>query len=71
MKAIVDRFENNSVVLELEDGQTIDVQRSRCPLLVKVGDTVYVAEDDTISVDEAETSRRKKEIEALAEDLFE
>ncbi|WP_010300723.1 DUF3006 domain-containing protein [Kurthia senegalensis] len=71
MKAIVDRFENDYVVLELEDGHTIDIHKSKCPLLVKVGDTVQLSDEGHITPDQAATTSRKKEIDDLANDLFE
>lgn len=71
MKGIVDRFEQCFVVVELEDGSTTDILRSQCPDHLEVGQAIDIAEDGTISVDEARTEALRRNIEALADDLFE
>lgn len=71
MKAIVDRFELCLVVIELEDGTTQDIPRSQCPDEIEVGQAITIAEDGTITIDEARTQTLQEEIDALADDLFE
>jgi len=71
MKGIVDRFEQCFVVVELEDGSTTDILRSQCPEDLAIGQAIHIAEDGTITIDEARTETLKREIEALADDLFE
>ncbi|MBM7700134.1 DUF3006 domain-containing protein [Kurthia huakuii] len=71
MKAIVDRFECCFVVIELEDGTTKDVPRAHCPDNIDVGQAIDIAEDGTITIDAARTQALKREIDALADDLFE
>lgn len=71
MKAIVDRFEQCFVVVELEDGTTKDILRSQCPENLAIGQAIDIAEDGTISIDAVRTETLKEEIDALADDLFE
>lgn len=71
MKAIVDRFEQCFVVVELEDGTTKDILCSQCPEDLAIGQAIDIAEDGTISIDALRTETLKEEIDALADDLFE
>lgn len=71
MKAVVDRFEYCFVVIELEDGTTRNILRAHCPAHIEVGQAIDIAEDGTITIDHARTQALKREIEALADDLFE
>lgn len=64
MKFIIDRFEGDIAVIELEDGGFLDIPK----LLV-----ANAAERDCmeIRVDTETTNDRKKRVEVLAEALFE
>ncbi len=66
---IVDRFEGELAVIEV-DGDSITVARAQLPDGIRPGDAVRF-EADGISLDERETSRRKQEIEALMDELWE
>lgn len=70
MKVIIDRFEGIYAVCEKEDNTMIDLKRIDIPKDAKEGDVLNI-EDDSITIDEEETERRKKEIEELTKDLFE
>lgn len=63
MKIIIDRFEGDYAVCEIEKGKFVNIPKI---LLedAKEGDTV------TITVDKSETEKRSKKIENLMNDLF-
>lgn len=68
-KGIVDRFEGKWVVIEI-NGITKDFPTSMIQGIVKEGDVVQITENHIISLKE-ETDTLRKEIEALAKELFE
>ena len=69
MKGIVDRFEGDFVVIEIE-GNTKDVPKKQVDPSVKVNDVVEL-EDGKWIVKEEETEKRKKEIKALMDSVWE
>ena len=69
MKGIIDRFEGEYAVVELEDGKMININKIQLPLGVEEGMVIHISESITINIDE--TNKRKKEIEKLTEDLWE
>lgn len=70
MIGIVDRFENDIAVVELDDGSFIDINKSQLPIGVCSGDVIEINDTD-ISINHEETTKRKDEIEALMDELFE
>jgi hydrogenase maturation factor len=68
-RGVIDRFEGEIAVIEIGGG-TRDFQRSLLPKNAKPGDSV-IMEDGAIRIDEAGTKRRKKDIDALMDELFE
>ncbi|MEL7596664.1 MAG: DUF3006 domain-containing protein [Clostridiaceae bacterium] len=70
MKVVIDRFEDIYAVCEKEDTTMIDIKRIDIPKDAKEGDVLNI-EGDSITIDEEETERRKKEIEELTKNLFE
>jgi hypothetical protein len=70
MKVVIDRFEGNFVVCEREDKSFINIERSLVPSEAKEGDVLTV-NDTNIRMNKNETYRRKREVEKLAEDLWE
>jgi len=69
MKGIIDRFEGDYAVVELEDGKMLNINKIKLPTGVEEGMTIHISE--VITIDKAETLKRKKEIEKLTEDLWE
>jgi hypothetical protein len=69
MKGIVDRFEGEFAVVELEDGKMVNINKMKLPLGVEEGMVIHISESITINIDE--TKKRKREIEKLTEDLWE
>ncbi len=66
---ILDRFEGNYAILEV-DGTMQEVLRSQLSEEVREGDVLKII-DNRYYCDKEETSKRKKEIEFLLEDLWE
>ena len=69
MKGIVDRFEGDFVVIEIE-GNTKDIPKKQVDSSVKVNDVVELVDGKWI-VKEADTERRRKEIKALMDSVWE
>jgi hypothetical protein len=64
MKVIIDRFEGIYAVCEKEDNTMIDIKRIDIPKDAREGDVLNI-EDDSITIDEEETKRRKKKLKNL------
>ena len=64
MRVIVDRIEDNYMVIELEDGRFINISKDLIPD-IKEGDVI------DININHEETLKRKKEITQVMNDLFE
>jgi hypothetical protein len=69
MKGIVDRFEGDFVVIEIE-GNPKDIPKKQVDSSVKVSDVVELV-DGKWMVKEADTERRRKEIKALMDSVWE
>jgi hypothetical protein len=67
---VIDRFEGELAVIEVGN-KTRDYARALLPKNAKVGDSVVIADDGSIRLDEADTKKRKKEINELMDELFE
>lgn len=64
MKVIIDRFEGNYAVVELEDKRTINMPKVLLPTEAKEGSVI------SIMVDQEETDKRRKRIEGLMNKLW-
>jgi Protein of unknown function (DUF3006). len=69
MLGIIDRFEEEFVVVELETKKLINIEKNKIPIEAIVGDVLNIG--NYITVDLKETEKRKKYIEKLTEDLWE
>lgn len=69
MKGIIDRFEGNFAVVELDNGEIIDIERVKIPKEAKEGDVIDIGEE--IKVDVEETKRVKDDIEKMVEHMWE
>ncbi|MGE7215288.1 DUF3006 domain-containing protein [Priestia koreensis] len=69
MKGIVDRFENDIVVIEIR-GQTEDVSKDIVHDNVREGDVVLLVNGKWVR-DEEETKKREREIQTLMDDVWE
>ena len=65
MKFIIDRFEGEFAVVELENREMIDIPICMIPEDAKEGNTLKII------IDEEETSIRRKRIEEKFKNLFE
>jgi len=64
MKYIIDRFESNFAVVELENKQFANIPRSAIPRKAKEGDIIKV------EVDKEETKAQEKSIKKLMDDVW-
>lgn len=64
MKVIIDRFEGNYAVVEIDQGQFVNLPKELVPN-AKEGDIII------ISVDHDEAKRRKEHVKELMNQLFE
>jgi hypothetical protein len=69
MKGIVDRFEGDFVVIEV-DGVTSDIAKSEVDNNVKTGNSVLFVDGKWVT-DQNETIIRSKEIKKLMDDVWE
>lgn len=69
MKGIIDRFEEDFAVVELEDGTMKNILKDLLPRDAKEG-TVIIIDGDKIYIDEDETEEKRKKADELLEDLF-
>ncbi|WP_169083275.1 DUF3006 domain-containing protein [Paenibacillus sp. PL91] len=69
MKGIVDRFEGDYAVIEI-DGQTQDVSKKDVSASVKVGDVVVLVAG-VWTTDTTETKQREQQIKKLMDDVWE
>lgn len=69
MKGIIDRFEGNFAVIELENRETIDLPRHLLPLEAHEGDVVY-EEEGVYRIDHEETKKAKEDISKLMDNLW-
>jgi len=68
MRGIIDRFEGEYAVVELEDGKFININKIKLPIGVEEGMVIQI--EESITIDKDETVKRKKEIERLTEGLW-
>ncbi|WP_172371530.1 DUF3006 domain-containing protein [Sporosarcina jiandibaonis] len=69
MKGIIDRFEDNWAVVEI-DGETKDFERAIFPIDAVAGDVVRI-EGNEVTILKDETEQLRKEIEELMDDVWE
>jgi Protein of unknown function (DUF3006). len=69
-KGVIDRFEEDWAVVELEDGGFMDISISSLPPNAAEGSVVLIENHKVILLPE-ETRARKRHIDKLMEDLFE
>ena len=65
MKVIIDRIEGKYAVVELEDGNAVDMPVLLLPAGAKEGDTIE------ITINSGDTKERKERIEEMTKDLWE
>ncbi|GIN86996.1 hypothetical protein J6TS2_33820 [Heyndrickxia sporothermodurans] len=70
MKYVIDQLEEKFAVCEDENGNMVDIERSKIPSKAKVGD-VLVIKNGKYVVDKSQTRKLRKEIENLMDDVWE
>lgn len=70
MRGVIDRFEENYAVVELDNKDMINIEKNKVPSEAKEGDAVII-NNDNIVIDHERTMKLKKEIEELTKDLWE
>ena len=70
MKGIIDRFEGDIAVIELENHEFIDINISDLPKNISTGDVIELLYDK-INLCIEETKNKKQAIEDLMDELFE
>lgn len=69
-RAIIDRFEGNFAVCEMEDESFMDIEIALMPKDAKEGDIIVIC-GDNIEIDVEATKSRRKKIEDLMADMWE
>ncbi|AWI07462.1 DUF3006 domain-containing protein [Clostridium drakei] len=68
MTGIIDRFEGEFAVVELENMKMINIEKNKIPREAEEGYVINI--EDVITVNYAETEKRRNNIENLMEDLW-
>jgi hypothetical protein len=68
MLGIIDRIEDKSVVVELENKDILSIERNKIPIEAKEGDVLNIGNSITINLEE--TIKRKRYIEGLSDELW-
>lgn len=69
MSGVIDRFEEDFAVIELDNKKIISINKSKIPEDAKVGDVLII--EDSITIDYEQTKKRKKLIDDLVSDMWE
>lgn len=70
LQGIIDRFEGEIAVVEMEGTEMKDFPKSALPRDAKIGD-VLIINGDEITMSNENTKRLRKEIDDLMDELFE
>lgn len=68
-RAIIDRFEGDFAICEMEDGSFLDIDIHIIPEDASEGDVIIIC-DDCIQIDAEATDRRRKRIKELMKDMW-
>lgn len=70
MKVVIDRFEGDFAVCEIDIGDMINIEKSKLPSEAKEGYILHV-KGDVVNIDKSSTLNQKKKIDNLMKDLWE
>lgn len=70
-KGAIDRFEGDWAVVELENGEIVDMPMGVLPPDVEEGSIIYIDEDGRINVSLQETDEQSNRVRKLMDKLFE
>ncbi|NLB36759.1 MAG: DUF3006 domain-containing protein [Clostridiales bacterium] len=69
-KIIIDRFEGDIAVCERDDCSMINIQKSKLPKGVRVGNILIIDDSGNIKIDVQEELRRKEQILRMQQQIF-
>jgi hypothetical protein len=67
---VIDRFEGDFAVCEVENGETVNIPRSELPSSAREGDCLIAVVEGVYAIDADETARRRKRIREKMSRLF-
>jgi|GEM_PF-5379506 len=71
MRGIIDRIENKIVIIELEDGTMLEVNKKNIKGMCREGKVVELQHEcENLLINEYETIERKKYMDILIKDLW-
>lgn len=70
-KGIIDRFEGEWAIVEMDDGEFLDIPVETLPPEAEEGNVIYIDSDGKVIVSIQETYQRRKKIQDLMNKLFE
>lgn len=70
-KGIIDRFEGNWAIVEMEDGSFMDIPSDALPSQAVEGSVIYFDQEGEVSVSNQETKEMRDKIKNLMDKLFE
>lgn len=68
MTGIIDRFEGEFAVVELENMKMINIEKNKLPQGIEEGFVINI--ENEITINYIETDKRKNKIEELTKDLW-
>lgn len=68
MIGVIDRFEGDFAIIELENEKVINIERKKIPSGAKEGYVINI--DNVITIDLEETKKRRKFISHLIDDMW-
>ncbi|MFD2210837.1 DUF3006 domain-containing protein [Virgibacillus halophilus] len=69
MRYTIDQLEEKLAVCEDDDGNTVNISKSKLPKKAKVGDVLQLS-DGRYTIDKKTTKQRREEIEALMDEIW-
>lgn len=70
-KGTIDRFEGEWAVVEMEDGEFLDIQLETLPSEAVEGSVILIGEDGKVFVSNKETDSQRERVKNLMDRLFE
>lgn len=70
-KGVIDRFEGDWAVVEMEDGKFIDIPTATLPSEAVEGSVICMDEEGGVLVLTEETEKRRDQVKELVDRLFE
>jgi hypothetical protein len=68
-RAVLDRIESSTAVLESESHEIFEIPASALPVDARPGDWL-ILEDDSVSIDRASTAKARRRVRKLMDDVW-